>query len=253
MNLPTVERNSYLPIFLVAIVLGALLYLGFTNYSDDLLGLFGKKGTNEDTTETTTPYFAAGKGDQYIGSNDEWEFQVFQPEVVEYSSEGDLNYMTVKYTPDLNFTEDGDEMQVKVLVSSQGQIVSETDLEEKDTVTAADLNLMLSPYIRIEETFDWTEADLDAGPQYITFEQLQERFPVGERIALRVLSKYPAEGVRTTEYCDGLGTVWICPYVSLFSDFFDELDAFYDGEEVSSDFSLILYSVSDELLTREES
>jgi hypothetical protein len=258
MKLPMSEKNSYILMILLGLVLGIVLYLGYENRSGiaDWFSSLTKTDQQEETEEDY-PYFVPGNRDQYIGADSEWYFMLFQPEIVRYETDGDLNYAVVKYVPDVNLQDTNtidEEYEVKILVSSEAHL-DQPDTDEQPATSSEDLPRMLSEYIRYWSSFDYDELDDEATNELITFEQFKEEFPVGSRVSMRVLAAYPEDSVRTDEYClssDFLESVWVCKYVELLPDMFEELDAFYEGSEVSDDFSLILYSVADGLGTRED-
>jgi hypothetical protein len=256
MNLPASERNSYFLMILLGVVLGLLLYFGYTNYSDDIGSLLsGKKGT-ENTDETEEyPYFATGDRDYYIGQDLEWGFQVFQPEVGEYKEEMGAHFMVVKYSPDANFVETDEEFETKVLLAAT--VEKEEEKEDKgitpNGITSSDeLGYMLSSRVRFEETFDWDQVPDEYNPGSISIDELKEKFPVGSRIAMRVLTSYPDVEVRTEQYCDANTTVWMCHFVELLPHYFTPLKSFNVGKEMDDDFALTLYSVSENLSTEED-
>lgn len=257
MKLPMSERNSYILMTFVGLLLGISVYVAYLN-RDGISEWFSSlmnPTQQEENEELDYPYFAPGNRDQYIGQDLEWYFELFQPKIVRYETEGDLNFAVVKYVPDVNLQDASGvdvEYEVKVLLSSEGQL-KDGDPEEVPVTGEEDLHRLLSNRIRYFKTFDWNVTEEQEGQDLINMEEFKKRFPVGSRVAMRVLAQYPGKDMRTDGYCseEFMQTVWVCKYLDWYPQFTDEMKAFFEGDEVSEEFTLIVYSVSDELSTRE--
>lgn len=234
-------------ILTVLLILGLLLGLGavwvWNEYKDDVKNIVSNDDDKqEEEDEFDTPYVASSMWDFTLSINEvgsaPWGFYIFQPKVLEYKTVNGVNYLIGEYTWG-DSIEAAERHTVNIILTREEDWSLNNKELDKDSFEKA-----VTSKVTFQESFNASKIGF-YGRTLLTFEELKEKFPVGDRIALAIPGYYPTSDQRTTEVC--VAEDKVCNYAEIWDVLSSELVNFNDGEPVSEDFILVPYSVSSDL------
>lgn len=243
----TLRKVSLPLILIISVLLGVVLSALYSNYSSDFKDAFFRP-SKEEIDETI--YFPPDNYTFTDGSSGQWLYRVIQMRVVEYKSDGGLNYVVGEYLP---YNDDELGMKrVKVLLTRN------QDWEDPFTgLRTEDFEEVVTDKILLQDTFDVTTIKF-WNRSMVDLEIFKESFKPGDILPMAIPFAYPddaqIENILTEELCGVEMYVRSCLLTRVWESVSSNLENFWAARDLSveENFYIVPYSFSPYVLTQTE-